>query len=36
MLRRLERSLRKLGAAHGRTIREDEWAGLRGAYQEDA
>ncbi|MEX2049557.1 MAG: lipopolysaccharide kinase InaA family protein [Gemmatimonadota bacterium] len=35
MLRRLERSLRKLGAAHGRTIHEDELAGLRGAYQED-
>jgi 3-deoxy-D-manno-octulosonic acid kinase len=36
MLRRLERSLRKLGAAHGRAIGEDEWAVLRGACQEDA
>jgi 3-deoxy-D-manno-octulosonic acid kinase len=36
MLRRLERSLRKLGAVHDRTIHEDEWAALRGACQEDA
>jgi 3-deoxy-D-manno-octulosonic acid kinase len=36
MLRRLERSLRKLGAARDRRLSDAEWAALRGGYAEGA
>ena len=36
MLRRLERSLRKLGRAHARPLSPEEWASLREGWAERA
>ncbi len=36
MMRRLERSLRKLGSRHGRPLSEAEWGALRSGFRGDA